>query len=316
MTQPARISVASISQAARPAVFLLALSLLEGSTLLVHDLLPNIPAPALPPLERSAITLGSFGLLAAAAAFFFRQLRLSATNLRLAVITGLTLFAIPQSLAAVAANYISPLTVAALETLALLFCVILDPYIASPQHDQHPRYGTLAALLAFSGVLFIFPVSVPTSWQQALGFIAALLAALSLGAGSSLAVRIASSPPSLAISAATASVSAAIALALLSSLIESPRSPAFLLSTPAIELFLIQLFALTLFFWLTRRLRASQLATRAIWILLIPILIEIAILPVSLSTQSWIGFALMLFGASALLFSGKDPAPPRSSFLR
>lgn len=289
-----------------PLAALFILSLLEGSTVLSHDLFPGIATAALPPLQHSAMALGCFALAAAITTAILRRPLPSISELKLAAATGLTLFAIPASLSAVAARSIPPLTVAALETLAPLFCVILDPYLASvtnsAQQESHPRFGILPPLIAFSGVLLIFPVFVPSSYAAALGFAAALLAALSLGAGNCLAVRVASSTRSLTFTAATASISAACILGLLSAFLEEPRLHASMLNTPTVLLFLIELIALTLLFWLTRRISAPRLATRVVWTLLLPILIEAAALPVPLTTRSWIGLTLMAFGSGVLLF--------------
>ena len=298
-----------------PVALLFLLSLLEAATVLTRDLLPSLELAALPPMQHSAMTLACFGLIAAATAILRRDPSPSFPALRGAALTGLTLFAAPLCLAAIATRYIPPLTVAAFETLAPLFCVILNPYLGAypgeAQEPPQPRYGILPALAAFAGVLLIFPVFVPSTYAAALAIAAALLAAFSLGAGNCLAVRTAAEHPSLAVTAATASLSAAFTLGLLSFLLERPRLRLAMFNLPTITLFLSELIALALLFWLTRRLSAPPLSTRILWTLLIPIFIEAAALPVPLSTRSWIGLALMASGSALLLLP-----PKRSSALR
>lgn len=292
-------------------VALFALSLLEGATVLTRDLLPSVEIAALPPLEHAAITLGCFGLIALLIAVLRKAPRPTAAALRQAALTGIALFAAPACLTAIATRFLSPLTAAALETLAPLFCLILDPYLgpaalSAPEASQ-PRYGLLPALAAFSGVLLIFPVFVPSSYPVALAFAAALIAAFSLGAGNCLIVRQACESPSLAATAAAISLSAAVVLAMLSVVLERPRFHPDMLNLPTLSLFAVELAAVALLFWLTRRLTAPALATRVLWTLLISMLMEAAALPVPLSLRSWIGIALMALGAGLLLL------PPRRS---
>ncbi|HTJ30323.1 MAG TPA: hypothetical protein VL346_07475 [Acidobacteriaceae bacterium] len=284
------------------------LSLLESATVLTRDLLPNLPAAVLPPLQHAAMTFACFGLIAAITAVI-RQRRMPSLSARmLAVITGLTLFAIPAALSAIAARSIPPLTIAALESLAPLFCILFDPYLPSSLPHQESRYGILPPLIAFSGVLLIFPVFVPSSYTVALGFALALFAALSLGIGNCLIVRVAASSSAPAASAAITSLSAACLLGLLSAFLEEPRLHADLLTTPTILLFLTELLALALLFWLARRISPTRLVTRVFWTLLLPILIEALALSIPLTFRSWAGLALMASGSIALLLSSRQTA--------
>jgi len=309
-----------IRRAYIPTTLLFLLSLLECSTVLTRDLLPAVDVAALPPMQHLAMTLGCFGLIAASAAILCGARRPSLSNIRQASLTSLTLFAIPASLSALASRYIPPLTVAAIETLAPLFCILLEPYLASPaaslEEASQPRYGILPALAAFSGVLLIFPFFVPSTYPAALGFACAFLAALSLGAGYCLAVRTAAEHPSLLATAAIISLSAALILATLSILLERPRLHRSTLNAPTILLFATELLALALLFWLTRRLSATSLATRALWTLLLPILIEAAALSIPLSARNWIGLALMASGSGIMLLSAKDSSHPPGLFTK
>lgn len=289
------------------------LSLLESSAVLVHDLLPNLSSVAFPSLQYSALALGLFGLLAAIAATFRRHHWSFGPQLWLPIVAGLTLFAIPAALSAIAARSIPPLTIAALQTLAPLFCIILEPYLASSTaSDSQPRYGILPALIAFSGVLLIFPVFVPSSYSVALALTAALAAAFSTGAGNCLAVRAAAADTSLAVTAATASISASLTLGLLSTIIEQPRFTAAMVDIENLWPLILQILALALLFWLARRITAPRLATRVIWALILPILIEIAFLPVPFTLRNGIGLALMACGAGALLLL-RNPVSEQSS---
>jgi drug/metabolite transporter (DMT)-like permease len=282
---------------------LFTLSLLESIPVLVRDLLPNLPAATLPPLENSGLAFGLFGLFAVVIAAVRHPRKPFRSWRWLPIAAGLILFAIPITLAAIAARYISPLTVAAIQTLAPLFTIILEPYLAlDTASESHTRYGILPALLAFSGVLLIFPVFVPSSYMVALALTAALVAAFSTGAGNCLIARAAVADTSLIATAATASISASVALGLLSAIFEEPRFTASSFAFGNIWPLGIQACVLGLLFWLARRLTATRLATRVLWALILPILLESVFLPVPLDFRNWSGLALMLSGAGAMLF--------------
>lgn len=289
---------------------LAALSLLLALGSLRGDLWPAPfrAAAALPPFERQALAWALLALAAAILARIRRLPRLGIVATREAALAGLGLFALPALLVRAAAPQVPDLTRVALFALTPVFCVVLEPYLGAANSARNSLLPVLAAL---AGVLLVFPVDLPGSLAAALGWIALLLAALSIAAANCRAIATANHLASTARAAVAAAVTAAI-LGLASLVAEHAQPLNAALLPQALWTLAIDLPALLLLFSLMRRLSAARMTLRFI---LAPLFASLGGLALALTLpglRALFGLVLMAAG-SAWLLAARDTAFSSSS---
>jgi hypothetical protein len=306
-----------------PIAALLLASLLTAIDSLRAAFLTNLDT-GIPPLEKLALILSSLTLmLAIASAIPARRTR---PRLTLSArcqwcMIGLGLFTLPALLASLAHNALPEATQAALWTLIPLLTLALEPHIVDT-HPTRPSAPVPAALLPVFGALLVFPISLPSSLQTSLAWLAFFTAVAVLAAATCFAVRAmqtgqpdsAIKPRYLLSGPAIASGTAGFSLLLCSLLFEHPILQPLRLAQEALLSAVTDAPALALVFWLFPRLTATQINTRFV---LVPLF---AILPGALQfgaagqlqPRTWLGLACMAAGAMYLLRparSGPESTP-------
>ena len=292
-----------------PLVGLLALSLLWACADLRPDLLPDLAETA-PYLERQVLPLALLSIAAAAIA-----LARSAEwrpSLWPSIWIGLGLFTVPAVIVSVAGNWIGGLTRTALFTLAPVFALVFEPYLASPSAPQK-RSGLLASLAAFAGSLLVFPVATPNSLPSAAAFVAVVAAAASIAAANCHgALKTASlgrdATGQLAAMASMAGAAGAVTLTAASALLEHPIWRWSSLAPELLWCMAIELPALLLLFWLMPRISAPRMTTRYVWAPLLALLAGVVLEHASrgVRPRTWLGLALMAAGAGQMLLAPRE----------
>ena len=277
----------------------------------------NFAAPALPALQSSAILYAVLAAIACSVALLGGAAWPMGGALSGAVLTGLTFFAAPALLLRWSENAIPATTSAALLTTVAIFTQVLEPYLMGDEAAALPRapYQLLAALIAVSGALCVFPVGVPATLKAAVGFAVVIVAAAILAAGTCVAVRESVRQP-LVPFAAIAAVTASLTLFAVVPLLDPPVWSVARLGPELLFLTLFRLPGLVLLFWLLRRLRPIDLASRSILSPLFQILLGMAFLQMNARPRTWLGLAMMFTGAGYLLFAPGKKAEPVGISLR
>jgi len=312
--------VAARSPRSRPALSTIAGLLLTGflgsMTTLRADLVPDLLPNLLPPLQRQVLALGIALAVATAAALVRRSNWPKGTLLRAAILLGLGLFVLPTLLSLLASISISPLTRAALWSLAPFFAVVFEPYLSAEAPAQN-RGALLAAIASASGTLLVLPINLPESLPTSLAWLAMGLAAACVGAISCVAfgvtMALAADPETspgrvyaMAPFAAVSSGTGFLGLAAILVFTHSRSVPWQALPSTLVWTSAIDLPGLALVFWLMPRLSAPRITTRFPLALLFPVILGALLLRSPLSMRDWSGVAMMLTGTAYLLFARDD----------
>lgn len=287
-----------------PAGALLLLCLLWAAASLRSDLLPGTTSHTnSSPLLDHACALAFFGILAATMALIRRANWPRGRALLQAAVVGAGLLALPAVLIELANGRVHDSTRVALFSLVPVFAVVLEPYLGSPLQSPQ-RDGLAAALVAVAGTMLIFPLAPPRTPVPAIAFFGVVAAVATVAASNCLAVKVAQSQLTLSLSgfAAIATGSAAILLALagLSSEHRAWRAAHIDFWT------LPDLLALTLLFWLMRRMSAVRMTTRFVIAPLLANLIALAFLRPGVQTRAGLGLLLIALGSGWLLLARED----------
>ncbi|HEY1767875.1 MAG TPA: DMT family transporter [Terracidiphilus sp.] len=283
-----------------PVAALLLLCFLWSVQSLRSDLFPGLIPAAMPPIELDIL---SFGLLAIAAFLvgWKRKARWPRSGqIWASILIGLGLFVVPAILLSLAADRVSSFTRVALFGLAPVFAVVLEPHFDSPSGGRENSNGLAAALVALVGMLCVFPLAAPATWEAALADCAVVVAAASVAAANHWAVYLAGQGEPFAPMAALAASAAALGLAAFA----ISERIAWNWGASSVSLAwvsFVDLPALALLFWLMGRISAARMMTRFVIAPLMTILMGIALEQPALGLRTWIGLALMAAGACWLL---------------
>ena len=266
-----------------PAAGLLLLSALWAVASLRTDLIPQFGAETLSTAQVQAALFSVFAAVAASIAVAQHVEFPRGRHAWACAGIGVGLFVVPAGLTACAQGWVSKLERVAVFSLTPVLAVVLEPYL----HDSATRQGKAAlagTLAAVVGVLCLFPLDIPGSFRAGVALCALLAAAVRIAASNCLAVRLAHdlagrSTLSMAAQAGAAPVPSALSWPLPSRPHIEWRWSA--LPTQLLGLFVIELPALFLLFWLMRRLAASRMTARFLLAPLFAILAGMALEPTS-----------------------------------
>ncbi len=277
-------------------------------------------APAAAPSAVPLWLLSSWPyLLIATLAFAYTALRhrpwLPATLLTSAVFVGLGLFVVPNVAVQFARSWIDPFTEVILLALTPVFTVVLEPHIAVS--SAQPRYALLAATTAASGLLLVFPFSLPRSASEAAGWLLLLVAAGVVAAAYCSAVHLISQRlrQSGAPLAAIASAASALAFLFINFLSRTFHLRFATQQTSLIGSTLIEASSLLLFFWLLPRLSALRLTTRFVLSPLFSSLVSLILLRPTVTARDVAGLLLAAGGSAWLLLAPVTKCDPPASLL-
>ena len=273
------------------------------------DLFPNSAADSVPPMEREALP---FLLLALAAGGFAASRKAKwprGRQMWTVVAISMGLFVIPALLVALSQAWASAFTRVVLFSLTPVFAVVFEPHISGATLS-HSRGGLLAALVAVSGALCLFPLDFPGSIEATGAFAAVIAAVACLALANCHAVRFASDLQNadVAPSAAIACASAAIGLAAASALTQGLALPRGMTGPENAWLALVTLPGLLLLFWLMRRMSATRMTTRFVLAPWLAVLASITLDRPTLTVRMVLGLVLMAAGAGRLLLAPEDTA--------
>ena len=292
-----------------PSVGLLLLSALWAATSLRTELFPAFGTDGLPPALRQAVLFFVFaavaGSLSVARGIEFPRGRQAWACVGI----GFGLFVVPAALLASAQDWLSTLDRVALFSLTPVFAVVLEPYL----QDGEPRQGRAAlagALAAVAGILLLLPFDLPGSFRAVAALCALLAAALDIAATNCLAVRLAHNLSGSTLPmAAQASAGAAGSFAAVAALAPHSAWRWSALPFQFFWIFVVDVPALFLLFWLMRRMAASRMTARFLLAPLFTILAGLTLESSSPPLRSWLGMGLLAGGAGWLAFAPADLEP-------
>jgi drug/metabolite transporter (DMT)-like permease len=282
------------------------------------DLLPVLSPNPMPRMERQVAPLV---LLAMTATLFALVRRAPWPGRRQAwscVLVGGGLFAAPGLLPRFAEGWVPALAQVALFALTPVFAAVLEPHLGSAGTVMQTRGSLVAALVALTGMVCIFPVEIPQSTQAGFAFCAVVAAAACVAAANCVAVRLAHAMPgrSAAPLAAIAGAAAAAGLAATSALTEQPVWSWSALKPELAWSGAIELPGLLLLFWLMRRLSAARMTARFVLAPLLTSLIGLALLRPSVELRAGIGLLLAAVGATWIIFAPEEDGESGASTLK
>jgi drug/metabolite transporter (DMT)-like permease len=160
-------------------------------------------------------------------------------------------------------------------SLTPVFAVVLEPYLQGSTPSR-AKAALGASLTAITGVLFLFPLSIPGSLRAGMALFALL----------------------------TASFGIATAICFAAAAAFNPRAGwRWNLSSSLLGLLVIELPALFLLFWLMPRLAASRMTARFLIAPLMTLVLGMALETPSLPVRAWLGMLLLAGGAGWLVFA-------------
>jgi drug/metabolite transporter (DMT)-like permease len=288
-----------------PMAALLLLSLFWTCSALRADLMRGFLPDRLPRFERQALPLAMLALVSGLTAFARRAKWPGENQVRASILVGLGLFVLPGWLVSLSNGHITELARTALFTLVPVFALVFEPHIGSPSRANN-RNRLPAALVAVVGALFIFPAAIPASLESCVVILAAACVAAANCHGVAIASHLESD--SMALVAAIASTTAAIALVAASGMTEHPIWKWQIVAPELLWSAAVEMPALMLLFWLMPKLSATKMATRFLFAPLFAILIGAALLQSvqELHLRTWLGLVTMAAGAGWLLFAHEE----------
>ena len=285
------------------------LCLLWALSALRGELFPNLfPVSArLPVFASQALVLVLFGLAALLAGKGHAAQRQGIQLLRgLWISCGL--FLIPGFALVVARPFVPDFSRVALLSLVPVFAVVLDPYLGT-REGSGSRWGLAAAVIAVAGTLCVFPLELPSSLEAAVGFAAVMVAAFSVAAANCRLVCMANTMAAGAVwrVAAIAALMGAMGFAIASAIFERPYQLSTRMVPELIWSAVVDVPAVFLLFWLTKRMSAPQMTTRY---LLAPLLangLELIVFQPRVGLRAGIGLLLIAGGAVGVLADRSSP---------
>jgi drug/metabolite transporter (DMT)-like permease len=268
---------------------------------------------SLTPMMEQALLLGLFAFAARLAALV-RRARWRARDLGWEVVlVGVGLFVVPAVLTSFAKERIGDETRVVLFSLTPLFAVIFEPYLGIGAGEAvENRGGILAAMIAIAGTFLVFPVELPRSYGAALVMLGVLVAAASIAAANCAAVRLVRRSESVAMFATIAAGSAGLVISFLALAFGRDQAR----SVPFDAWSIVDLFALTLLFWLMRRMSAAQMTTRFLIAPLIANVISLGLLRPHVQIQSWAGLVMIAAGSGWLLLASEESSATFPTFFK
>jgi drug/metabolite transporter (DMT)-like permease len=300
-----------------PIAGLLALSALWAFGWLLADLFPHSAANMMPqPLGQAIL----FGIFAAMTCLIAAVRRLKIPRGRHAwqcAGVGIGLFVIPTAVAALAQNWISNFDEVAALCLTAVFAVVLEPFLQEGVQTRS-RAAMAGALAAIAGVLCLFPLEIPRSFQAGAGLGALIATAFEVAATNCIAVRLARENPGRSIlpMATLAGGASAVCFAVMAVFSGSAAWHSTTLHIYASRLLLVDIPSLFLLFWLLSHMGASQMTAR---FLLAPLFAALAGLVLEQRLpplRAFLGMALLAGGSGWLVFAPAEPAVEERLSLR
>ena len=290
-----------------PAVGLLLLSALWAVASLRSELFPSLGADTLSSVQRQAAIFSVFAAVAASIAVARRVKFPRGRHAWACAGIGVGLFVVPAALVACAQGWISTLDRVAVFSLTPVFAVVLEPYLQGTALRQG-KAALASALAAVAGTLCLFPLDIPGSFRAGVALCALLAAAISIAASNCLAVRLARNLAGLSTLPMAAQAGAGSAVCFAAAAAFTPRATWRWSALPSqlLGLFVIEIPALFLLFWLMRRLAASRMTARFFLAPLFAILAGMALEPTSPPVRAWLGLALLAGGAGWLVFAPEE----------
>lgn len=287
-----------------PALGLLLLSGLWAISSLSSELLPHSSGAMLSAMQRQAALFSGFAALAACIAIA-RRLNFPRGRLAWACAgVGLGLFVLPSVLVFFAQGTISTLDRVAVFSLTPVFAVVLEPYLQDVPTGRG-KAALAGCICAVAGILFVFPLDIPGSIRAAAALCAVVAASLGIAVTNCVAVRMARrfADGSTLPMAAQAGAASAVCFAVASAFTPHTEWRWSGLPLELLELFVLDLPALFLLFWLMRRLAASRMTARFLLAPLFTLLAGAALEAASVPERAWLGMVLLAGGAGWLVFA-------------
>jgi drug/metabolite transporter (DMT)-like permease len=290
-----------------PTVGLLLLSALWAVASLRTDLFPSLGADSLSPAPRQAALFSVFAAVAASIAVARRLEFPRGRRAWACAGIGLGLFVVPVALVACAQGWVSALDRVVVFSLTPVFAVVLEPYLQGTELRQG-KAALASALAAVAGILCLFPVDIPGSFRAAAALCVLLAAVVSIAATNCVAVRLAHNLAGRSTLPMAAQAGAGSAVCFVAAAAFTPHTAWRWSAMPSqlLGLFVIELPALFLLFWLMRRLAASRMTARFFLAPLFAILAGMALEPTSPPLRAWLGLALLAGGAGWLVFAPEE----------
>ena len=287
-----------------PPLGLLLLSTLWALGTLRTELFPRFGSDNVPHALGQAVLFSIFAVVAAYIAVVRRVEFPRGRSAWACAGVGLGLFLFPAAMLAWAQGELSTLDRVAVFSLTPVFAVVLEPYLQGST-PSHAKAALGASLTAITGVLFLFPLSIPGSLRACTALFALLTASFGIATANCLAVRLAvkiaerSTLPMAALAAGVPAICFAAAAAF------NPHAAWRWneMSSSLLGLFVINLPALFLLFWLMPRLAASRMTARFLLSPLMTLAVGMALEAPSLSLRAWLGTLLLAGGAGWLVFA-------------
>jgi drug/metabolite transporter (DMT)-like permease len=276
------------------------------------DLLPSFDSLAIPLLQQQAMQFAALAAVSALIAVVRNAPWPKRRQLRSTVLIGLAFFVAPTLLGHFARDGVSSLMRVALYSLAPVFAVVLEPYIG---RCPAVKGGLIAAMLAFTGTLCIFPVEAPRSFANAIDVGAMVLAVAIVAAANCGAVVLARELPSTASFAATTGAVAAAGLGLASAFTERAVWSWNIARPHLIWSAAVELPSMLLLFWLMKRMSAARMSIRFVVAPLIANVVGMILLRPPFDLRTGLGLLLIACGSGWLLFAREEEADKRSGSL-
>lgn len=289
------------------ALGLLLLSALWAVAWLRKDLIPDLGADALSPVQGQAALFAVFTVVAACIAATRRVEFPRGRQAWACAGIGVGLFVIPAMLAAWAQDSVSKFDEVIVFSLTPVFAVVLEPYLQGSRPRQGK--GSLAgAVAAVAGVLFLLPLDISGSFRVGAALCVLLVAAFCIAVANCLAVRLARNLEGRSVLPMSAQAAAAGAVCFAAAAAFTPHA-SWRWSAPApqlLALLLVDLPALLLLFWLMRRVAASRMTARFLLAPLFAVLGGMVLEPASPPGRTWFGMLLLAGGAGWLVFAPEE----------
>src|SRR6185437_2397859 len=220
---------------------------------------------------------------------------------------GLGLFLLPAALLAWAQGELSTLDRVAVFSLTPFFAVVLEPYLQGSTPSR-AKAALGASLTAITGVLFLFPLTIPGSLRAGTAFFALLTASFGIATANCVAVRLAVRVAERSILPMAALTGGVTAICFAAAAAFNPHAAWRWnkVSSSLLGLLVIDLPALFLLFWLMPRLAASRMTARFLVAPLMTLVLGMALEAPSVPVRAWLGTLLLAGGAGWLVFAPSE----------
>ena len=290
-----------------PALGLLLLSALWALDTLRTELFPRFGSGTVSHVLGQAVLFSIFAVVAACIAIVRRVEFPRGRSAWACAGVGLGLFLFPAALLAWAQGELSTFDRVAVFSLTPVFAVILEPYLQGSTPSR-AKAALGASLTAITGVLFLFPLSIPGSLRAGAALFALLTASFGIAAANCVAVRLAVRVAERSILPMAALAAGATAICFAAAAAFNPHAASRWneVSSSLPGLLVINLPALFLLFWLMPRLAASRMTVRFLLAPLMTLVLGMALEGPPLSVRAWLGMLLLAGGAGWLVFAPSE----------